>query len=404
MFGYDHPKLTSYRELLEPCGAPISAGLKRSVADVEPDDAGVHRLHVRHDRPSEGRAGHARQAPRRHRQQSSDHYPTLDDKEHRTVVYLPLCHVLGRDVAVTLPLIIAARAAFRRRPGGPRDHAVRDGADGAVHRAALSAEVRLAGAGRHPAIPRRLKRVSYELAMRFARAHARRRWSGESRALRRTRSIAACHAAVFRPILNKLGFDKLELVVSGGAPLPAETMALWQMCGVNVVEMYGQTETAGGIIAGQRGPFPRPGDVGTVPDGWEVKLADDGEVAGAQRPICSKATGTTPEATAARLKADDGCCDRRYRRMARRRAAAGRPRARLSRHVRRQDDLAVVRSRTSLRASPYVAEAVVFGHGRKYLTALIEIDSDTVADWARSQRRRLHGLHQPGAATRRCTS
>ncbi len=37
-----------------------------------------------------------------------------------------------------------------------------------------------------------------------------------------------------------------------------------------------------------------------------------------------------------------------------------------------------------LRASPYVAEAVVFGHGRKYLTALIEIDFDTVADWARS--------------------
>ncbi len=34
-----------------------------------------------------------------------DHYPTLADKEHRTVVYLPLCHVLGRDVAVTLPLI-----------------------------------------------------------------------------------------------------------------------------------------------------------------------------------------------------------------------------------------------------------------------------------------------------------
>ncbi len=37
-----------------------------------------------------------------------------------------------------------------------------------------------------------------------------------------------------------------------------------------------------------------------------------------------------------------------------------------------------------VRASPYVAEAVVFGHGRKYLTALIEIDADTVSDWARS--------------------
>jgi long-chain acyl-CoA synthetase len=38
-----------------------------------------------------------------------------------------------------------------------------------------------------------------------------------------------------------------------------------------------------------------------------------------------------------------------------------------------------------LRSSPYVAEVVVFGHGRKYLTALIEIEFDTVAEWARSR-------------------
>jgi long-chain acyl-CoA synthetase len=37
-----------------------------------------------------------------------------------------------------------------------------------------------------------------------------------------------------------------------------------------------------------------------------------------------------------------------------------------------------------LRASPYIAEAIVFGHGRKYLTALVEIDFDAVSDWARS--------------------
>jgi long-chain acyl-CoA synthetase len=38
-----------------------------------------------------------------------------------------------------------------------------------------------------------------------------------------------------------------------------------------------------------------------------------------------------------------------------------------------------------LRASPYVSEAIVFGHARKYLVALIEIDYDAVADWARSR-------------------
>jgi len=38
-----------------------------------------------------------------------------------------------------------------------------------------------------------------------------------------------------------------------------------------------------------------------------------------------------------------------------------------------------------LRASPYVVEAIVFGHDRKYLVAVIEIDFDTVADWARNR-------------------
>jgi long-chain acyl-CoA synthetase len=37
-----------------------------------------------------------------------------------------------------------------------------------------------------------------------------------------------------------------------------------------------------------------------------------------------------------------------------------------------------------MRASPYLSEIVVFGHGRKYLTALVEIDFDMVADWARA--------------------
>jgi long-chain acyl-CoA synthetase len=44
------------------------------------------------------------------------------------------------------------------------------------------------------------------------------------------------------------------------------------------------------------------------------------------------------------------------------------------------------------RASPYIAEAIVFGHGRKYLTALIEIDFDSVADWARSQNINYTGV------------
>ena len=39
-----------------------------------------------------------------------------------------------------------------------------------------------------------------------------------------------------------------------------------------------------------------------------------------------------------------------------------------------------------LKASPYVKEALVVGDGRKYLTALIGIELDTVGEWAQRQR------------------
>ena len=187
---------------------------------------------------------------------------------------------------------------------------------------------------------------------------------------------------MFRPILNKLGFDALELVVSGGAPLPRETMALWHMYGVNVVEMYGQTEGAGGIVAGQRGPFPAPGNVGTVPEGWEVKLGDDGEVLVRSTDLF-EGYWNDPN-TARQLKTDDG--------FWRTGDIAEWHDASLRLIDRARDFIVTAGGKTlspsaiesGLRSSPYIAEAVVFGHARKYLTALIEIDFDTVADWARS--------------------
>jgi long-chain acyl-CoA synthetase len=226
-----------------------------------------------------------------------------------------------------------------------------------------------------------LKRFVYNRAMAYARAHARRRWQGEARGLAALLQ-GLWRAAVFRPVLNKIGFDRLELVVSGGAALPAETMAIWHMLGVNVCEMYGQTETAGGIIAGQRGPFPRPGDVGTVPEGFEVRLADDGEIL-VRSPDLFEGYWQDPQASAAVL-GDTGWM---------RTGDVGEWRGGCLRLVDRARDFLVTMGGKSIspsfiegavRASPYVAEVVVFGHGRKYLTALVEIDFDTVSDWARS--------------------
>jgi long-chain acyl-CoA synthetase len=307
------------------------------------------------------------------------HYPLLAEPQ-RTVVFLPLCHVLGRDVALTLPLLSGlvphfgedaedlARTIFEVAP------TVLFTVPRYLQKFASRALVAVQSASRP-------KRLVYDWAMRVGRRHVRAHWEGRAGGTGRL-AYALARAVAFRPLLNKLGFDALELVISGGAPLPPETMALWQIWGVNVCEIYGQTEEAGAIITGQRERFPRPGDVGTLGPGWELKLADSGEILIRGEHVFESYWGN--EAATREVRAEDGWLhtgdvgewkDGRLRLIDRARdfivTAGGKT-------------LAPASIENALRASPYVAEVAVFGQARKYLTALVEIDYDTVADWARA--------------------
>ena len=381
MFAYAHAKLRGFAELME-LGADAGVDeLERAAREID-SDAGAFIVYT------SGTSGPPKGALIAHGAHLAAaanmvlHYATLDAKEHRTVAYLPLCHIFGRDVAVTLPLLSKMvphfgesledlpQTLFEVAPTVlftvPR-YLQKFASHVLVGIAATSA----------------VKRAAYALAVAIGRRRLRAQWEGRSA---HAAAYALARLGVFGPLLNKLGLDRLELFVSGGAPLPPDTMALWQIWGVNTMELYGQTETAGGIITGQRGRFPRPGSVGDAPPGWEVRLSDDdenrGEILVRSADLFERYWGQ-PEATAS-TKGDDGWL---------RTGDVGEWVDGGLRLVDRVRDFIVTSGgktlspsfiENRLRASPYVAEAMVIGHGMKYLTALVEIDFDTVSDWARS--------------------
>jgi len=391
MFAYDHPKLKSYEEVLElgraeGQGRGSAERLASLSAALKPGDPAF----IVYTSGTTGDPKGALVSHGRHLAATANivtHYPALAEEVHRTVVYLPLCHVLGRDVAITLPLMSRLvphfgedledlpRTFFEVAP------TVLFAVPRYLQKFASQVLVGIANTST-------LKRLAYEAAVKVGRGHSRGRWEGSNSAAG-TLLYRLLHLLAFRPVLNKLGFDQLRLLVSGGAPLPPETMALWQIWGVNVVEMYGQTETAGGIIAGQRGPFPRPGDVGTIPDGWEARLNAAGEIL-VKSPDLFEGYWGKPEVTREILDAggwlhtgdvgewrEDGSAEAQRLRIV--------DRARDFIVTSGGKTLSPSYIENILRASPYIGEVVVFGHARKYLTALIEIDHETVADWARAR-------------------
>jgi len=377
LFAYRHPLLARFDDLL---GAGNGATLADLDTLAQAIDPASHAFIVY----TSGTSGHPKGALVSHGRHLAatlnlvDHYPTLAAKPHRTIAYLPLCHILGRDVAMTLPLLSRLVPHFGEDVEDlPRTFfEVAPTVLFTVPRflQKFASQILVSIGSTTP-----VKRAAYDAAMKVAQTQARARWEGSAS---ETLAYRLARRFVFRPLLEKLGLDQLELAISGGAPLPRETMALWQMWGANVLEIYGQTETAGGIITGQEGPFPRPGNVGTAPKGWQVKLADDGEILVRAEDLF-EGYWNNAQATQEAFTADGWL----------RTGDIGEWREGALCIVDRARDFLVTSGgktlspsfiENRLRASPYVAEAMVLGHARKYVTALIEIDFDAVADWARS--------------------
>lgn len=105
---------------------------------------------------------------------------------------------------------------------------------------------------------------------------------------------------LFRSVHAALG-GHLELITSGGALLTPELQTAWELFGVRVAQGYGGTECA--AITAHSRTSRRPGTVGSVLAGLEVRLAEDGELL-VRGPSVMAGYWRNPEATAEVLDPD----------------------------------------------------------------------------------------------------
>ncbi|MDX2158411.1 MAG: AMP-binding protein [Hyphomicrobiaceae bacterium] len=185
---------------------------------------------------------------------------------------------------------------------------------------------------------------------------------------------------VYAPLRDLLGFGKARWAVTGGAPLGPDTFRFFRSIGINLKQVYGQTE-ASALVAFQRDAHVDPNTVGEPVPGLEMRIADDGELQ-VRGPGVFVGYYKQDEATAETMTADGW--------LKTGDAAQIDPQGQLA-IIDRAKDVGRLADGTpfapqyienKLKFSPFIREAIAFGNGRTFVTAMVAIDMQTVGNWA----------------------
>ena len=218
----------------------------------------------------------------------------------RALSYLPFAHMADRLCAYYMPVVSGATITYHADP--------RTAAD-------LLTQVQPT---LYMAVPRIWQRVQ-DIAIAFVRAapEAERAELEEAMELGgrlhdqrvagrdpdpETRARWEAHRPAMARLREAIGVANGELLFTGAAPLPPETLRFFAALGVDLCEAYGQSETAG-IILCNPAERPRPCTNGLPLPGVEAKLADDGELL-LKGPMIMSGYRGKPELTAAAFDAD----------------------------------------------------------------------------------------------------
>jgi long-chain acyl-CoA synthetase len=187
------------------------------------------------------------------------------------------------------------------------------------------------------------------------------------------------HQIIFRPLINQIGLLRLRRAYTGGAALGPELFTFYQAIGVNLKQIYGQTEIVG-IAYMHRDGDVRPDTVGKPLPNTECKISEEGEIL-SRSPSVTPGYYKLPDKTEELLaggwlhSGDAGYIDENGHLVVIDRLAD-------VMHNADGEMFSPMFLENKLKFSPYIKEAVIFGDQRDYVAALINIDPIVVGKWA----------------------
>ena len=226
------------------------------------------------------------------------------------------------------------------------------------------------------------KRFWFGVGMKLARRIGDLRVANEGEHTALSRFLYAIgYPIVFRAIKERIGLRRVRYAASGAAPIAPEVLRDFLGMGVPLFELYGMTENSAVATCN----FPGANKVGTVGvpyPGTELRIDElTGEIQ-TRHPGVFKGYWNKPEKTAEAFTEDgwlrtgdvgewvDGTHVKIVDRIKDIIITSG------------GKNVSPSEIENSLKVSPFIKEAMVIGDGRKYLSALIAIESDVVGDWA----------------------
>ncbi len=184
---------------------------------------------------------------------------------------------------------------------------------------------------------------------------------------------------VFRPLRDRLGLSRVRIARTAGAAISPDAIRYFHAIGVPLIQLYGSTET--GIATIHRMGDIKPESSGTLIDGYDIKISEEGEIL-VKSPCLFKEYHKDPEKTAKTVidgwyhSGDFGHFDKDGHLIVMDRMEDLQPMAGGKRFSPQFIE-------TRLRFSPYIKEVFVVGkEDQAYPVGIINIDYNNVANWA----------------------